>query len=177
MFRIAFKALAAGAVFWLCSSGLSKASAQSAPPFPFVGDGGINPHLVTQEAYEEAVEDLQMGNYEAAEKVFQKARPGRDNTYVHRWPHELDYAIGLSVIGQEKWLPAITTLKRAVRYDPRNHHARLVLGIAFLKVGDTHQANRQLVKFDRRVAKCTDTCEPALVNAADMLRAAIKEDV
>lgn len=162
MFRIPFKALiAAGTVLGL-SAGLSNFTAANAQLENDVSS------FVFRDSLERGVELFEAGKYVAAEQALLYGSQRRDYA-----PSPADYAIGLSQVGQEKWRDAAYSLKRAIRLEPENHHARLVLGLVSLKLGRVDVAERQLNQFDRHITSCDDTCDVPLVNAADMLRTAI----
>ena len=138
--------------------------------------GGFNsapstrPTVDVAALYREGVQHYQAGDFKAAEKAMRKVtREARKNAQGH-------YMLGLSRMAQEKWKPASSSLKTAVRLNAENHDARAQLGLAYLKRDKTEDAAKQMAELESRMAACGDSCATALTKATETLRAAMSPE-
>lgn len=140
------------------------------------GGGGFNnapsarPTVDVAQVYRQGVQQYKAGNFAAAEKSMRSVtREARSNAQGH-------YMLGLARMAQDKWRPASSALKKAVRLDAENHDARAQLGLAYLQQNKTEKAAKQMAELETRLAACGDTCDAKLTAAADTLRTAMNPE-
>lgn len=140
------------------------------------GNAGSSPSSNTSkfdpaERYQEGLQQYRAGEYADAERSLKKvARATRKdaNTY---------YVLGLSQMGLEKWRPATTSLRKAVRYNKEFHEARAQLGLVYLHRDRQDEAMEQMDELEARIAACKDACPDNLIGAAKKLRSVLSSQV